>query len=124
MNIKPFKYGSFEQTVDFTDYRRLEKYEADMIEYQKRLAAATAGEKSYAAQVKGMFDAVVFIFDSTFQKGASNQILGESTSLNEAITAFHALVEYRQAQDKETTANWTHISEKYSPKNRQTRRGN
>lgn len=122
MSVKVFQYGNFEGVVDFTDFRVLEKYEKDMGEYQRMVTVATGDEKSYAAKIHGLFDAVVFIFDSTFGEGASNQILGESTSLNEAIQAFNALVEYRQAQDNESTASWKQIADKYSPKNRQQRR--
>lgn len=121
MEKKPFQYGDFEGVVDFSDYRVLEKFESDMSEYQQRVQNATAVE-SYPAQIRGLVEAVAFVFDATFGEGAGERVLGGSGSLDTAMTAFDALVTYRLEQDAAALAGWQQLGNKYSPKNRGQRR--
>lgn len=118
MGATPFKYGNFEKVIDFTDYRVLEKYDLDLEEYRKKIEAAQDPNKAYPVQIKEMFETAVFLLEETLGDGASNQILGDSTSLREAIDAVQALTDYRSSQNALNTAHWTQIKQKYSPKGR------
>lgn len=122
MEMKPFQYGEFSAVIDFTDFRRQEKYEADYEVYKQRIAAVDLKSSSYATQLRALFDAAAFILEETLGEGACNKLLGDSSSVNEAMDAFQALVDYRKSQDDATAASWTEIAEKYSPKNRKQRR--
>lgn len=118
MNLKPFQFGKFKGVIDFTDFAVVERFEAALEDFHARIADAENNNTTYKQSLKAMFDAVTDLLESTLGEGASNQVLGSTTSMNEAMGAFQALVDYRHAQDLSVSQDWMKTAEKYSPKSR------
>lgn len=103
--MTPFEYGGYSKAIDFTDYKVAESLEKELVEFNRAVNSIKDKENS-AKQMKAMFLAIVRMIEAAAGKGSSNDILGDSSSLNEALLAMRALLDYKNKQTKESVDTW------------------
>lgn len=118
---KIFKHGDFEAPLDLSDYRVLERWENALAAVGEKNAAIPETDR-VSAQIKARIEVIAFAFDEMFGDGAANRVLGNCTSIEDALLAFSELIEFARGQSETTAAKWREIGGKYAPANREQRR--
>lgn len=100
-----FKYGEFEGSFDSSDYKEVEKLEKArkvfIDKYDNLLKKFNEGNMKGSAFIKSAILAIANFFDNVFEDGASNAILGGSTSLALASDALAKFGEYQATAGEE-----------------------
>ena len=118
---KIFKYGGFEGKLDLADYIDLERWELALDKIRKVGSAANENERA-SETMKRTVLAIAALLDDVFpDQNASNLILGSSTSVDDAMGAYDAILQFTSSQNENVTNKWKEITNKYAP-NREQRR--
>lgn len=114
-----FKYRDFEIEYNLSDYTKLEKWENALEAYEERRKELQGDPDIKNHQkLKNLVLAIGDFFDAAFGEDAANKILGETTNVDEALSAFTAAQTFGIEQSQERAERWNSAAAQFSPKNR------
>lgn len=111
-----FQHGTFTYEGDPTDYRFLERWEDALEAFNAARQTALEHERE-SQKIKGFVDAIADFFDGVFGDGTAKKVLGESTSFDEAFSAFETVCAFSSAGAQSITSR----ANKYLPKGKRSK---